>query len=150
MSTPAARGPRFRRFTSPFGSPPGVDSDSIDHDLSEDGYRWDLNSESVLQSLHSANEYISARGDAERLAEIEMRQQFARVYEELPGARKALSFAGVGAGAAAVFLVVVGTLWFILAAALAALFLVVSYWSGRDLRPAPSRWTDTRVDVDSR
>jgi hypothetical protein len=114
----------------------------------ETGYMWDIEFVAVRESLHSSNEFIATRGDVERLAENEVRRQFADVYEGLPGARGGLTAATIGAGTATAFFVVMGTLWFVLPAVLAIVFVSVFFWAGGSRRPASTdRRRVMRTDV---
>ncbi|WP_328720221.1 hypothetical protein OHT52_12480 [Streptomyces sp. NBC_00247] len=112
-------------------------------DRAEDTYAgsdegsWSLRSEVVLNALRPPHEFTSTRGDVERLAEAEVRQQFAEVYEDLPGALGGLGVAAAGASAATAFFVTLGTLWFLLPAILAACFTVVFLWAGLRRRGRP-------------
>lgn len=111
----------------------------------ESGFVWDVDFIAVRQSLHSSSEFVSARGDVERLAENEVRRHFDDLYEGLPGARGGLTAATIGAGTATAFFAVMGTLWFVLPAVLAVIFILVFFWAGGRRRSAtPQRVMRTR------
>ncbi|GAA3300034.1 hypothetical protein [Streptomyces cinereospinus] len=111
----------------------------------EGGYVWDVDFVAVQQSLHSPHEFVSARGDVELLAENEVRRRIADMYEGLPGERGGLTAAAIGAGTATAFFAVMGTLWFVLPAVLAVVFVSVFFWAGGSRRPPSAHRRVTRT-----
>ena len=105
----------------------------------ESGFVWDVDFVAVRESLHPSSEFVSARGDVDRLAENEVRRHFDDLYEGLPGARGGLTAATIGAGTATAFFAVMGTLWFVLPAVLAVVFTVVFFWVGGSRRSSTHR-----------